>query len=420
MLHEIQHSELRGAVDLPASKSYVQRFLAAALLSKGGACLSAPGNASDVLAALSVIQMLGASARIQPNGDFSVKKGKGFDGGELFCGESGLCARMFAPIAGLYGKDFTVNGYKSMQRRRLYPDFKQLEAFGMTVKSDDEKIPVRFSGQLTPADVTLDASRTSQLLTGLLLALPLCDNDSHIKAENLVSKPYIDLTISLMQEFGVTVEVVGNEYHIPGNQHYKPIKRKAETDWSAAANFMVAAALAGECEINRLSMDSQQADKVILEVFDDAGIDYDITKNNSIVVRQSTPSSFSLELTDAPDLFPALLPLACRAKGPCRFSDLTRLQNKESNRLEALVREYRKLGAEFEMLNNDQMLVHPAELYYADVNSWGDHRVIMSLVIAGIANEGLMIHDSSHVAKSFPDFFDAMKSLNAKCHAYAR
>ncbi|MEA3448531.1 MAG: 3-phosphoshikimate 1-carboxyvinyltransferase [Bacteroidota bacterium] len=420
MLHEIQHSELKGAVNLPASKSYVQRFLAAALLSKGDASITAPGNAADVLASLSVIQMLGASARIQNNGDFSIKKGKPFAGGELFCGESGLCARMFAPIAGLSGQDFYISGYKSMQRRHFFPDFKQLEAFGLKVKTDDEKIPVHFSGRLKPARATLDASRTSQLLTGLLFALPLCDDDSHIKAENLVSKPYIDMTISLMREFGVSVEVNGDEYHIQGNQSYTPVKRKAETDWSAAANFMVAAALTGECEIRDVSMDSHQADKVILDVFDEASVDYEIKDNNTIVVRQSTPGAFTLELTDVPDLFPALLPLACRAKGPCRFSDLTRLQNKESNRLEALVREYRKLGAEFEMLNNDQMLVHPAELNYADVNSWGDHRVIMSLMIAGIANEGLMIHDSGHVSKSFPDFFEAMKSLNAKCHAYQR
>ncbi|MGM0649977.1 MAG: 3-phosphoshikimate 1-carboxyvinyltransferase [Bacteroidota bacterium] len=420
MLHEISHGELNGAIEPPASKSYVQRFLAASVLAKGECIIKRPGHAEDVMATLSVAQRLGLSVNTMKNGDLKLRPDGNFPGGELFCKESGLCARMFAPVAALYGKDYSINAYCSMQRRNLDYDFKQLEQFGVKVKPDKNKLPVYFSGKLQAANTHLDAGRTSQLLSGLLLALPLCEGDSHLHLDKIVSKPYVDMTISLMHDFGVEVETGKLEYHIPGRQSYLPVEKEAETDWSAAANFMVAGALCGECEIKNLSMDTHQADKIVLEVFDEAGINYEFTKQNSVIVKQSVPSAFSLDLTDAPDLFPALVPLACAAKSPCRFTNLKRLHHKESNRLEAIVSEYRKIGARFEFPGEDEILVHPAKLHYADVNSWKDHRVIMSLVIAGIANEGLMIHDTAHVSKSFPGFFEAIKSLNGKYYAHVR
>src|SRR6056297_2344800 len=400
MLHEIKPASLNGKMIMPASKSFVQRFIAAASLAKGMSVIHNPGRSEDVLASMAVAERLGMYARTLSNGDIMLQSDKPFAGGVLFCRESGLCARMFAPIAATFGVDFSIDGERSLKRRHLVHELKQLEQFGMSVNAVKGDIPVSLSGKLQAAAAIIDASRSSQLLTGLLMALPVCDQNSTITAESLVSKPYVDMTVDMLKRFGVEVTNDGNKYLIPGNQTYKPLETNAETDWSAASNIMVAAALCGELEISGLNYDSFQADKTIVSVFEKSNVDFTWLDDTSMIVKKSSPSAFTLDLTDAPDLFPAVVPLALRADGPCRFTNVNRLVNKESNRLKAVIREYTKLGARFEEKGDNSVLVYPGKLHFSNVNSWGDHRIVMSLSIAGMANEGVYIHDSGHVAKS--------------------
>ncbi|HKK67052.1 MAG TPA: hypothetical protein VJ946_02530, partial [Bacteroidales bacterium] len=253
MLHEIKPASLNGKMIMPASKSFVQRFIAAASLAKGMSVIHNPGRSEDVLASMAVAERLGMYARTLSNGDIMLQSDKPFAGGVLFCRESGLCARMFAPIAATFGVDFSIDGERSLKRRHLVHELKQLEQFGMSVNAVKGDIPVSLSGKLQAAAAIIDASRSSQLLTGLLMALPVCDQNSTITAESLVSKPYVDMTVDMLKRFGVEVTNDGNKYLIPGNQTYKPLETNAETDWSAASNIMVAAALCGELEISGLN-----------------------------------------------------------------------------------------------------------------------------------------------------------------------
>jgi 3-phosphoshikimate 1-carboxyvinyltransferase len=420
MLHEIKPASLHGKMKMPASKSFVQRFIAAASLANGMSVIHNPGRSEDVLASMAVAEKLGMYARTLSNGDIMLQPDKPFAGGVLFCRESGLCARMFAPIAATFGRDFSIDGERSLKRRHLLHELRQLEQFGMSVNAVNGDIPISLSGKLKSAAAVIDASRSSQLLTGLLMALPVCDQDSSVIADSLVSKPYVDMTVDMLKRCGVEVANEGPEYFIRGNQTYKPIETDAETDWSAASNIMVAAALCGELEISGLNNDSFQADKTIVSVFERSNVDYTWLDDSSMIVRQSNPKAFSLDLTDAPDLFPAVVPLALRADGPCRFTHVNRLVNKESNRLKAVIREYTKMGARFEEQGDDSVIVYPGKLHFSNVNSWGDHRIVMSLSIAGMANQGVSIHDSGHVAKSWPDFFNQIQKAGGKISAHLR
>lgn len=419
MMHEILPSKLKGEVSLPSSKSYVQRFIAAAILAEGQSILEGAGQCDDIETAVRIGDQLGGETRQLTSGELLVTGGRAFKGDELFCRESGLCARLFTPIASVQGKPFMVNGMSSLERRHLAQDFVQLRNFGLSVDIRNKGIPSFIEGELKPGEYHLDCSKSSQMLSGLLFAMPVLPGDSVLYADNLVSRPYVDMTIQMMRNFGVIVnEPEKNVFEIAGNQKYNPVKLVSEADWSAGANLLVAAALCGELEVKGLRANSCQADLRILEVLKQAEVSFQVHEN-SVTVQKSIPQGFELDLMDCPDLFPAVLPLACASQKVSRVYHLERLINKESNRLEAAMREYKKLGANF-VMQSDCLEIHPTPLKFADVNSWGDHRIIMSLTVAGLANEGLIIHDSDHVSKSWPEFFNQIKSIGGKYHAHLR
>lgn len=420
MMHEIFASRLGGKIEIPASKSFVQRFIAAAVLAEGQSKLITPGASDDILTASRVGNQLGAEVRRLINGDLIVTGGMNLSEQPIFCRESGLCARLFVPIAALQGKAFYVDGLPSLSRRHLKFDFLQLEKFGLKCEIQNEGIPARFEGTLKAGEYHLDCSKSSQLLSGLLFAMPLLKQDSIIHADHLVSSPYVDMTLDMMRRFGVVIERREKDtFIIPGNQAYQAQNMHADGDWSAAANLLVAATLIGKgLEIYNLNVDSVQADKRILYVMKHAEIPF-FVEQNKLIVEAAKPKGFELDIRDCPDLFPAVLPLACASSSVSKVYHIERLVHKESNRLEAAMREYKKLGAQF-VQQKDSLEIHPAPLKYADVNSWGDHRIIMSLVVAAMANKGAMIHDSDHVSKSWPAFFDQLKSIGGKFHAHLR
>jgi 3-phosphoshikimate 1-carboxyvinyltransferase len=420
MMHEVYPSELKGEISIPASKSHVQRFIAAAMMSDGESTLVNAGHSDDVITALAISNQFGANSRLLSNGTILLTGNFKLVKEEIFCRESGLCGRMFAPIASLSGKPFRINGTDSLKRRDIQKELVQLRNFGLNVESDKGQFPVYFAGKLRPGKFTLDCSNSSQLLSGLLFALPKCNQDSEIQVENLVSYPYVEMTLQMIHRFGVNVNTsTKNVFQIPGNQNYISQNLNAEGDWSAAANMLVAGALCGDIVINNVPLNSKQADRKILDVLEMAKVRYEIG-DNRIAVFKSKPQGFDLDITDCPDLFPAVLPLAFAANTTTHIYRIDRLFKKESNRLEAAMREYRKLGGGFMKYDNEQLDIYPSPLAFSDVNSWGDHRIIMSLTIAGLANSGLVIHDSSHVSKSWPEFFNHINALGGTVNARLR
>lgn len=409
----VHPSQISGVVTANPSKSHMQRVVVASLLTGGKTVISNPSVCDDAKAALNVAVDLGAKVEIEKN---RIIIAGGFDPvtNILDCGESGLGLRMFSAIAALSGKDITLAGRGTLKNRSVAMIEKPLIELGVMVTSKQGKLPVTIRGPLTGGKATVDGSLSSQFLTGLLMALPVVQKDSELFVNDLKSRFYIDLTIKVLEDFGI--EVKNNAYKhfvIPGHQTYKPGEYEIEGDWSGAAFLLVAGALGGEVEIENLDVNSSQADKRILDVLEQFGARIN-RGNNAIRVTKAEMKPFNFDATDCPDLFPPLVVLASYAKGKSRIKGVSRLAGKESNRAEALVEEFTKVGIAIET-DGDDMIVQGGPVCGGSINCRNDHRIAMAAAVAGIgARSSINIRGYECVSKSYPDFFTDYKKTGGK------
>ena len=230
-----------------------QRAIAAALLADGQSIIHNPSYCDDSLAAMSIA--VGLGARVEPQADELKITGSAIlKEPKLNCGESGLAIRMFSPIAALYPVEITMVGANSLKKRPMIMIEEALNQLGVKVhKLQEDFFLLPFRDRLTGGKCEIDGSVSSQLLTGLLMALPLAAKDSEIKVKNLKSKPYIDMTIQILKSFGITIE--NDDYkvfRIPGNQKYTPDNYTVEGDWSGGAFLLVAGAINGHLTVTGL------------------------------------------------------------------------------------------------------------------------------------------------------------------------
>jgi len=417
----IHPSQLKGAVQAPASKSSMQRACAAALLRKGETIIINPGYSNDDKAALDIIQQLGAKATLE-NGEWKMESG-GVQpvAREINCGESGLSIRMFTPLAALSDKEITINGSGSLLSRPMDFFDEILPKLGVRVKSSNGKLPMIVQGPLKPKNIEVDGSLSSQFLTGLLMAYAAAGaKDVSIKVNNLKSKPYIALTLDVMKQFGLPLLenkdfkefIFKNEP--PVNQFInQPVNYIVESDWSGGAFLLVAGAIAGPITVRGLDLTSAQADKAIIEAMmaANAGIAIDA---KGITVHPSEMSGFNFDATDCPDLFPPLVALAAYCQGITTLKGVSRLIHKESNRAITLQDEFDKMGVLIE-LDDDRMIIHgTGKVKGADVYTHYDHRIAMACAVAGLkADSETVIDEAQAIKKSYPDFYEDLKKLGA-------
>jgi 3-phosphoshikimate 1-carboxyvinyltransferase len=273
------------------------------------------------------------------------------------------------------------------------------------VVSDNHFLPLIIDGKIQKTEIRIDCSSTSQVLTGLLIALPLYEHDSLIHVNGLKSKPYIDMTLQILKEFGI--RIIHNEYRrfeIPGKQI--PILKKyfIEGDWSSAAFHFVGGAIAGNVSVSGLKNNSVQADRIILQVLSDCGSIVNVD-DHKINVKKGSIKSFCFDASDCPDLFPPLAVLAACAEGKSNIMGVSRLYNKESNRAETLKSEFEKLGVRIES-DNDKMVIFGGKVHSGIVSSYNDHRIAMACAILGLKADGpVEIKNAECINKSYPDFF---------------
>jgi 3-phosphoshikimate 1-carboxyvinyltransferase len=243
------------------------------------------------------------------------------------------------------------------------------------------------------------------------MALPVTEKDSIIIVNNLKSKPYIDMTLQVLKSFGINILKTGySRFEIPGNQKYKAGKFEVEGDWSGGAFLLVAGAINGDIRIEGLRADSLQSDKAILNVLDSAGVRTTILEN-SITVRKSPLKAFFFDATESPDLFPPLVTLAAFCRGKSTIKGVSRLIHKESNRAEALITEFGRIGIRIET-SDDNMIVSGGSVKGGEVSSHGDHRIAMAAAVAALGSSGkILIKNSGCVAKSWPLFFEQLRRL---------
>ena len=412
-------SAVSGNIRAPRSKSDMQRACAAALLHHGETRITDPGRSNDDKAALDVITKLGAT--VEDLGHSILVKSSGVNPLHemIHCGESGLGIRMFTPIAALSEKPLTISGKGSLVSRPMGFFDEIFPQLNISIKSQSGKLPLHIQGPLQPATIEVDGSLSSQFLTGLLMAYSASGASGvTIKVKDLKSKPYIDLTLSVLKSFDMKVPQVVNyeSFIFDQTQHLQPtgdFNYEVEGDWSGAAFLFVAGAIAGEITIQGMKDDSVQADKKILEAIRDAGAGLSYA-NGNYTVSPSQLHSFDFDATECPDLFPPLVALAAYCNGITRIKGASRLTHKESNRALTLQDIFGKMGISI-VLEEDMMLVHGGtDLHGADVSSHHDHRIAMAAAVAALQATGpVSISDAQAIDKSYPDFYQHLELLGA-------
>lgn len=443
--------KLRGEVELPASKSFAQRAILLAALANGTTKLYKVSLCDDVSAAIGVARALyadvtldGTTLTIEGHQDI-LQRGLQVRDNTLFVGESGLLTRLCIPLAGLAREDILIQGEKTLLKRKVDDHRSALRKLGLHLSFTNRSfLPVVVKGQLHPGTVEVSGKKGSQMISGMLLALSQCNEESAILIEDVTSEPYINLTTYIASFFGLTgyecpeladkqdeemeedeledidemddLDNLFRTWYIAPNQPITPVQGlEVERDWSAAAMMLVAGAVAGEVTLRHLDPFSTQSDAVIIDLLKHSHVDMDLSKDNrTITVRRSLLQPFFFDITDAPDLFAPLFVLATFAEGESVIVGTERLKNKESNRAASFVEEFRKLGVQT-AVSSDQIIIyghHDHRLFGAACSSHGDHRLAMALMIASLFAEGpVKIDDPGCVAKSFPEFLDQFQKL---------
>ena len=435
----------RSGLRMPASKSFAQRAILAAALAEGRSRLSDYSPCDDSEAAIKVAQALGAG--VEKEGSTLIINGiKALPGTaleSLDVGESGLLARLSIPVlAAINGKPFRIEGHGTLPRRPMNSAAAIMAAFGVLLTNGDDDaptegkreihVPLTVRGKLIPGNAEVSGSGGSQLISGLLMALPMCAKDSTLHVTEPKSIPYMYITLDVLRHFGIGTKsemegdaqlleaedwsgCSGITFKVRGGQKYRAASFGIESDWSAAANFMVAGAIFGSTELVGMDMSSIQADIAIIDVLVEAGALVSQMDDGTLCVRRAPLEGFSIDLNHAPDLFPIVAVLAAFCAGESRIAGLGRLAGKESDRARAVLEMLQQMGVEA-AAEGDELVVQ-GETWVSRLlsgrllnggayTSRHDHRMAMALSVAAIGAGGpVQIDDTACVSKSFPDFF---------------
>ncbi len=408
-------AQLQGRLHAPPSKSDFQRACAAALLHDGKTTIHNPGNSADDHAALEMAMDLGLRILAQEKDFLQVEStGKILPRTKaVLCGESGLAARLFIPIAALSGEEISFSGNGSLLQRPLHFYYKVLPKLGVKVEGNGATLPVSVKGPLRPRPLTVDGSVSSQFLSGLLFAFSAAvETPLILEVENAVSQPYLDMSVATLQAFGKAVWPVAEGYQIaPPNVFPEEINYTIAGDWSSAAVWLIAAALGAEISVSGLSPKSLQADEALVEILRQTGMAV-FWEEENLVVEGTPQKGFSADLTHMPDLFPVLAVLALSAPGESHISGLHRLRHKESDRLLSVTEMLQQGGISFS-ISDDEIRIPGGQIFQAcTVSSYNDHRLVMAATLAALRADGpVIISGAEAVKKSYPVFFEDLKTL---------
>jgi len=385
----------RGTVAAPPSKSMAHRLLICAGLSKGCSRISGVELNEDISATIDCLRNLGASCTV--NGDTVTVQGVDLFTAKpdraLCCRESGSTLRFFIPLALLCGENVAFTGTEKLLSRPLGIYAQLCDERGFVFEQSAARLRVR--GKLEAGNFYIPGDISSQFITGLLFALPLLDGDSVIRITPPVeSRGYIDLTLQALHAFGIRVRWQDDcTLEIPGNQKYIAADMNVEGDYSGAAFFAALNALGGDVKVTGLPPESLQGDRIYTQHLTSLG--------------QCCPE---IDLSDCPDLGPVLFAVAA-AKNGAVFTGTRRLKIKESDRAAAMAQELAAFGADVTVKENS-VVIRPHGLRYPEciLNGYNDHRIVMSLAVL-LTLTGGKIKGAQAVRKSFPDFFEKLKTL---------
>lgn len=395
---KIQHSNISGTVQLPPSKSVAHRALICSFLA---GC----GNVCGLIDSKDMQATLGVIAALKENKPVAD------------CIESGSTLRFMIPVAAALGKTIKFVGRGKLPERPIGDYLRLLPEHGVECTCTGT-LPLTVSGQLTPGRFEIAGDVSSQYITGLLLALPILDGDSEIVLiTELQSKPYVDMTVKVMADYGVRVEERENSYFIPGNQQYSVRDYSVEADWSQAAFFMVAGALYGDVRLCGLDINSAQGDKRIVDVLRQFGADVSV-EGSAVIVKKSDLRGTEIDATDIPDMVPSIAVAAAYAQGKTVIKGAQRLRFKESDRIKSIIYNLERLGANVQE-TEDGMIITGSRLHFANMKGFNDHRIVMAMTVAATGVDGIStIDDAQSINKSYPDFFTDYNGIGGNVNVF--
>ena len=295
---------------------------------------------------------------------------------------------------------------------------KDLNRLGAQCKSRDGFPPLSIHGPIDGKDIIIDGSVSSQFLSGLLIALPLCKSDSILKVKNLKSRPYVALTLKMIKEAGVFIksDFITDTFMIKGLQKYKPTDITVEGDWSSASFLLTAGAITSDVKVKNLNLNSLQADKAIVDVLELAGAEIEKAEDY-VRVKKRVLNSFEFNISESPDLFPPIAALAAFCDGKSTIYGTERLKYKESSRAKVIKKEFNQLGIRVELFDNKVEVFGNmrSKIKGCKVSANNDHRISMALTLIGFgAKKTVEIEGWESITKSYPDFFKDFIEIGGK------
>ena len=419
----VSQSTVSGAARAPPSKSYTHRAILAAGYASG-ALVRDPLVSADTRATMRAVDLFGGDAT---RGDGSVEV-VGFDGRPdvppdvLDCANSGTTIRLVTGAAALADGITVLTGDESLRSRPQGALLDAIEQLGGRAESTRGagEAPLVVRGPISGGEVSIPGDVSSQFITALLMAGAVTEEGIRIDLETeLKSAPYVDITLEVLDAFGVDAEKRRDGFVVPGGQHYEPADGEYHVpgDFSSISYLVAAGALAAEDEVRvEGAYPSAQGDAAIIEVLERMGAEIDWDRENGVVtVRRSELSGIEVDVGDTPDLLPTIAALGAAADGETRIVNAEHVRYKETDRVSAMATELEKLGASVTE-TEETLTIHgdDSDLVGARVAGHDDHRIVMSLAVAGLVSEGeTTVEGGEHVDVSFPGFFDALYDLGA-------
>jgi 3-phosphoshikimate 1-carboxyvinyltransferase len=416
----VKPSTLSGTISIPPSKSHTIRALLIATLADGESVIRRPLLKGDGASAIGAAKSLGA--KIDFNGDVLKVKGVGgnFNSGDEFfdMGNSGTGTNLFSSAAALGSKFRRFDGDSSLRSRPFRPVLQALKGLGVsyTLEGDPKDLPFTIQGPIKGGTTTVDGI-SSQFVSSLLLSCPLVKTgDTAFTVYNIHEQPYIEMTIWWLRKQGIKFEYSSDysKFHIYGNQSYTPFDMEIPGDFSSATFSATAAALCGKAvTLQGIDFTDPQGDKGVFDVIKQAGADVTITQNSAFISGNNKLYGKEIDLNAMPDALPALSVLACASEGTTSIVNVAQARIKETDRITVMRKELCKMGADITE-RPDGLVIKQSNLHGAVVHGHDDHRVVMSLALAGMIAKGETIIDTAEAADvTYPTFVDDFRKLGA-------
>ena len=416
---KIDKARLSGNIACPPNKSYTHRAIFLASLAKGKSQIRNVLLSRDTIATINACKTFGAIVKedginltIEGSGDLRLQ------GNEIDASNSGTTIRISAAIASLSDAKTTLTGDASLRKRPMQPLLDALKELGAQCTSTDGKPPITVKGKIHGGKVSISGSVSSQFISALMIASPKTEKGIKLNIEgNLVSKPYLDATISTMKKFGANVDIIEpyKKYSI-SKQQYKSADFTVPSDFSSMALLFAAAVLIGDAMTISASVDDlPQGDRQMITHLDKLGVKVNL--GNKITVKAPTLlDGGRFDLSNTPDLLPALAILALKTSKPIEIYNVKHARFKETDRIAILAHELAKIGIKVQEKEDGLILGAPDITKGADLDSSDDHRLFMAFCIAGMFVGNCTVSDPQSVDVSYPTFIQDMNAIGAKIH----